>query len=64
MDGIIPTQKSASVQPVMGTSIQMVTPRRDVTIPRFNAICAVLGLVMILAERFYHVRSKTQLLGH
>ena len=60
MVGIIPTQKSASVQPVMGTSIQMVTLRRDVTIHRFSVICVVLGLVMILAERFYHVRSKTR----
>ena len=50
MDGIILIQKLASVPPVMGMLTQMVTQRRDATIPRFNAICAGLGPVMILAD--------------
>lgn len=60
MDGIIPTQKSASVLLATEMLIPMAMPRRDATIPRSSVICVVLDLVMILAERFYHVRSKTR----
>lgn len=50
MDGITPTQKSVSVQIVMGMLILMVTPRRGATIPQFSAICVGLVLAMILAR--------------
>ena len=50
MDGIIPTQKSASAPPAMGILILMVVPHRGAIIPRFSAICVVLGPVMILVN--------------
>jgi hypothetical protein len=50
MDGIIPTQKSASVPLVMGMLMLMEMQRKGVTTLRSNVICVGLGLVMALAD--------------
>ena len=52
MDGIILIQKLVSVPPAMGTLTLTVMQRRDVIIPRFNAICVGLGLVINLADKW------------